>query len=432
MNQRETSVVEVEAPGIEPGNVSHQKQHETLQNKANGTASELSGDAVSSLQKPLPSTMSGTVSGTDRPPEMLLQSFLRGGGSPEELRTKYAITHRRHGIHSQLVLFKYNQIESPFAEPIVRECRGVILDEADGWRVVSRAFDKFFNEGEGHAAPIDWSTARVQEKLDGSLCVLYPYAGEWHVATSGTPDASGDVQGSDRFADYFWRTFAAHGWRLPEGTRAAEHCFFFELTGPANRIVVVHAEPSLTLLGARDLVSMAELPVGQAARAFDCNAREVREFPLTSIKEIAASFASMSPLTQEGYVIVDGAFNRIKVKHPGYVALHRAKDGMSQKAFVEIARAGETSEVLTAFPEFKPLLDDAKARLDGLTTEVEADFASLRGIEAQKDFAIRAVKTRCSAALFAVRAGKTSSIRRFFAEMRIESLMQLLGYREAA
>jgi hypothetical protein len=369
----------------------------------------------------------------------LIQAFLRDSGTTEAkldfLKSRYGITARRHKEHPQLVLLKYNQIESPFAEPLVRECRGIILDESDNWRIVSRAFDKFFNDGEGHAAKLDWSTARVQEKLDGSLCVLYWYDDRWHVATSGTPDASGDVNGAGTFAEYFWRTFEDCGLRLV-GAETGDWCFYFELTGPANRIVVVHDKPSLTLLGARHIPTQQEELPSIAAGAFMKNGAArpsvVREFPLTSVEEIVASFASISPLSQEGYVVVDGAFNRVKMKHPGYVALHHAKDGMTTKAFVEIARSGETSEVLVAFPEFKPLLDDAVARLEPLIAEVEADYERLRGITEQKAFAIEAVKTRCSAALFAMRAGKTSSIRRFFAEMRIDVLMKLLGMKEAA
>lgn len=369
----------------------------------------------------------------------LIQDFMRGAGSTEQklldLKTRFGIIHRRHGVHANLLLLKYNQIESPFGEPIVRECRGIILDEAGDWRVVSMAFTKFFNDGEGHAAPIDWTTARVQEKLDGSLAVLYWYAGQWHVATSGTPDASGDVNGADKFSAYFWRTFWDGGLTLPNlwNTHPAQdHCFFFELTGPANRIVVVHERPSLTLLGARNVRTMQEIPASAAADLFQCTVPTVREFPLQSFEDIAHSFEALSPLKQEGYVVVDAAFNRVKVKHPGYVALHHAKDGMTTKAFVEIARSGETSEVLVAFPEFRPLMEEAKARLEPLIAEVEADFERLRDIADQKAFALQATKTRCSAALFTLRAGKTSSIRRFFAEMRIENLMKLLGYKEAA
>lgn len=95
--------------------------------------------------------------------EMNVQVYLRSGGGLDGLTERYAIKATRSIVNSHLVLFKYNQIESPFAEPIVRECRGLILDESEGWCVVSRSFDKFFNHGEGHAAPIDWSSARVQE-----------------------------------------------------------------------------------------------------------------------------------------------------------------------------------------------------------------------------------------------------------------------------
>lgn len=325
-------------------------------------------------------------------PELHIQRFLRdsGASSTEQrlasLLSRYTITAKRHLQRPNLVLLKYSQIDSPFSEPIVRECRGIILDEAEDWRVVSMAFQKFFNDGEGHAAPIDWSTTRVQEKLDGSLAVLYWYDDQWHVATSGTPDAR----------------------------------------------VVVHDRSSLTLLGARHLATLEEKPAAVAATMFlDQQPRTVREFPLQSIADIVKSFEELSPLKQEGYVVVDAGFNRIKMKHPGYVALHHAKDGLSPKAFLEIARSGEVSEVLTAFPEFKPMMDDATTRLDELVAVVEADYERLRAIPEQKAFAIEAVKTRCSAALFAIRAGKCLTAQRFFAEMRIDALMKAVGMKDA-
>lgn len=363
-----------------------------------------------------------TMTTTHEP--LAIQSYLHEGGSLEDLTTLYGIKTKRHSRYHNLVLFKYDQIASPFAERIVRECRGIILDQDDGWRVVSRAFDKFFNHGEGHAAPIDWATARVQEKVDGSLATIYHYDSAWHVATTGTPDASGDVNGFGvTFADLFWRNFRCE---LPRTTWCS---FYFELTGPLNRIVVRHPEEGLTILGARNLETQREITVGEAAGALAGEIPTVHEFPLQSFEEIAETFARMSPLSQEGYVVVDAAFNRVKVKHPGYVALHHAKDGLSRKACVQIARSGEGGEVITAFPEYAPLLEEANARLDALVAECEADYERLRHIVDAKAYALEAVKTRGQHALFAVRRKKAESVRAFFRDLRIESLMDLLGYK---
>jgi hypothetical protein len=374
--------------------------------------------------------------------ELLIQAFLRRSPSTEaavaELLTKYSIVARRHGKYPHLVLFKYDQQASPFEEPLVRECRGIILDESKNWDVVSRAFDKFFNHGEPHAAPVDWATAAVQEKVDGSLCVVYAYDGLWHVATTGSPDASGNVHESAvLFSELFWETFSAYGSPLPP-LRSQRLCFFFELTSPHNRVVVQHQQAALTLLGARDL-DAGELTVEQAGAALGgpplpaalvvSPLPRVRVFGLGSFEEIVDTFGSMSPLAQEGYVVVDAAFRRVKVKHPGYVALHHAKDGMTTKAFVHIARTGETSEVIAAFPEFKPRLDEAKSRVDAFVQLIETEYARLADIPEQKAFALEAVKTSCPAALFAIRKKKASSAREFVVSMRVENLVDQLGYR---
>lgn len=69
-----------------------------------------------------------------------------------------------------LVLFKYNQIESDFNEPFVKLCRGLVLD-AHSFDPVVFPFVKFHNAGEKFADKIDWESAHVDEKVDG--CVSY-------------------------------------------------------------------------------------------------------------------------------------------------------------------------------------------------------------------------------------------------------------------
>ena len=101
------------------------------------------------------------------------------------------------------------------ASVVVRECRGLIIeapsaaaavcgqrsrrgkahappppaassaDEAviGEWRVVCMPFSKFFNYREKHASSIDWSTARVYEKV----LSLPPYLSSFTSFTSSPP-----------------------------------------------------------------------------------------------------------------------------------------------------------------------------------------------------------------------------------------------------
>jgi hypothetical protein len=316
-------------------------------------------------------------------------------------------------------------------EKVVQHARGVILNESDNWAVVAWPFNKFFNYGEGHAHQIDWSKALVQEKADGSLAIVYFYDGRWHMATSGTPDASGEVGGSGiSFADYFWSAFDGYNAcaLLRSNKVDPDITFCFELIGPLNRVVVVHSTPGVILLGARNRITGQEYSASEANKLFfHDTAVAVREFALSSIEEILASFETISPLSQEGYVVFDGE-GRAKFKHPGYVALHHAKDGMTNKAFVEIVRRGEVSEVLVAFPEFQPLMEEAQRRYSAFLVQVEADYERLKEIPVQKAFAEEALKTRCSGALFAVRSKKAPSCKAFLQNMQIDKLLEYLGY----
>lgn len=350
--------------------------------------------------------------------------FLKNGGTHEQLLERFSIKAKPHPKYSNLVLYKYDQIASPFAEEIVRECRGIVLDHAAEFRVVSQAFNKFFNHGEGLAATIDWSTASVQEKVDGSLCTIYAYDGGWHVATTGTADGGGDVNGYGvSFAEYFWDTFEKLGMHVPD---VDDVCVFMELSGPMNRIVVKHSEPMITVLGARERMHGTEYGPTLAARLVD--GTPVKSFDLSNIESVIETFSSMSPLAQEGYVICDAKFNRIKVKHPGYVALHHmATGGLNPKSALQIVRNGELSEVLANFPEYGQLLHDADEKLAALSVNLRTTYEKIQHIESQKYFAAEALKTRFSAPLFMMRAKKIVGFDEFVKDVRLDTLADMLG-----
>lgn len=347
----------------------------------------------------------------------------------------YGVMYKRHPAYPNLVLLKYDQIAADFSLRMVAESRGIILDEAKNWEVVGRSFDKFHNYGMGLAAPIDWNTAKVMAKMDGSLCVIYFYDGKWHVATTGTPDAGGQVHASsETFASLFWQVFNKMGLAPPQNT---DLCFAFELTSPYNRIVVQYKDFGLTLLGVRnrktgqelDPHKFTEYPVVQT---FSMNTIETLFGILGTINidVLFRTFGKMNPLQQEGYVVADANFNRIKVKHPGYVALHALRDGWGPRRVMELVRLGETDEIAAVFPEFAADIAAVREKFDTLVAELEAAYARIKDIPIQKDFAMEATKTRCPGALFAVRAGKVPSIKKFLAEMNITNLMANLGVKD--
>lgn len=258
-------------------------------------------------------------------------------------------------VDGDLVSLKYNQIESPMHEPIVQECRGMVVHVPTG-TILAHPYNKFWNLGESLAAPIDWPTARVLEKLDGSLLILFHHGGEWCVASSGTPRAGGSYGEEARtFREAFWETWNALGMSFPQDLE--QHCFMFEFCADSHRIVCKHDKPRIVLHGARDLVSGIEWSLehlGLYAEQF--NWELVRSYPIASAADATAAADELDPIETEGYVVVDAAFNRVKIKSPRYVALHHMKGKATPRRAIELWQTGETEEVLAHFPEFASVI----------------------------------------------------------------------------
>ncbi len=363
----------------------------------------------------------------------LLQQFLRAadGLSVDQklgnLVTKYSLAIKPHGKYGNLYQFKYDQIESPMHEPLVKECRGIILDSTDDWAVVARPFDKFWNLGDYYADPVDWTKAVMTEKLDGSLIIMYHYDGTWQVATSGTPDASGVVNGFGfSFAELFWKTFAEMGMSTEDLEFAYDpyYTFMFELMTPYNRVVVPHKTCAIKLIGIRNRITGKELPTVAGPMHWP----RVKSIPVLSDKEVVDTFIGMEALDQEGWVVVDDQFNRVKVKHPQYVVLHhmRGNGNPTPKSALEVILAGEHEEVLGYWPEWRPLFEEVSSRMKYLGGQLTEQYLAIQNIESQKAFALEAVKTACSGAMFSVRAKKTEDMFSYLGSMRLENLMALL------
>ncbi len=308
----------------------------------------------------------------------------------------YCLTIKRK---NEFISFNYNQIDSDFYNPIVRECRGLILDT--GFNPVCVPFFKFGNYGEGYADGIDWSTARVQSKIDGSLIkVWYDYENEgWRISTNATIDAFDAPLGSDiceykNFGELFLNTAAYQGVRFSNLNK--DFTYMFELVSPWNKVVVYHPKAKIYHIGTRNNKTLEEIDI-------DIGVEKPTEYPLKSLEECIEAAKNL-PFNEEGYVVVDANWNRVKIKSPAYVAAHHLRNNgvITKSRIIALLRTGEEDEFLNYYPEFKEIIieikDEIKTFCDDMNWALKK--ALNRKFEDRKRFAEFALSTKCSHIFF--------------------------------
>lgn len=308
------------------------------------------------------------------------------------------------------ILLKYDQLVSPtlMALPEMQDCRGLILEKGT-WKVMSLAFRKFFNSEEGNAHKIDWLTACILEKLDGTLIQVYWdwHKQEWFAGTTGTAEGEGEVNNKygTTFNDLFWETisnkynFSKELWT---SVVSKEHVYVFELTTPYNIVVKPHAESSATLLTVRNLTTLKEASYNELIDVGDSfGLPVVKSFDLNA-KNAGAVIKTLEnmPWSDEGYVIVDANFNRVKIKNPAYVAVHHLKGKSAEHNILTIVKSNEIEEFASTFPERKEELYKLKENYDALIVKLNSVWFDL---EAHKPKNIQpSEKKKFAAAVFAV------------------------------
>ena len=298
------------------------------------------------------------------------------------------------------ILLKYDQLVSPtlMALTEMQDCRGIILEKGT-WKVMSLAFRKFFNSEEGNAAKIDWNTAHVLEKLDGTMIQVYWdwHANKWFAATTGTAEGEGEVNNKNgtTFNDLFWDTLN-NKYTFNECLLNKDLIYVFELTTPYNIVVKPHGESSATVLTIRNRetlvelsgkdLEMAAISIGvPLVKSFDINAKNVGH--------LLKTFEGM-PWSEEGYVVRDGNDNRVKVKNPAYVAVHHLKGKTAEHNILTIVKTNEIEEFAATFPErttelyrLKEGYDSLIAKLNGVWVELQLRRPKNITKEEQKKYA---------------------------------------------
>ncbi|MCX4695308.1 RNA ligase [Streptomyces sp. NBC_01408] len=216
-------------------------------------------------------------------------------------------------------------------DQVTTRCRGLVADDTTG-AVVALPLPKFFNVGE-HQAGMPYAPAlpdepfEVYDKVDGSLAVVFHYAGHWRVASKGS----------------FISTQATWAQRRLDGkdTSALRPgvTYLAEILFPQNRIVVNYGDRrDLVLLAAfgRD---GAEVPLAEAAAHWEGIGSVVTVWPAMPLDELIAltesstmpGGAAATGTDAEGFVLRFASGVRAKAKLSEYVRLHRVLTGVNER-----------------------------------------------------------------------------------------------------
>jgi hypothetical protein len=339
------------------------------------------------------------------------------------------------GIHATnhpalpIFLLKYDQIESPKTHSIVRECRTLIV-EFDTYKVVSRAFPRFFNLGEDLKGEkeFNWANFVVQEKIDGSKINLFHYAGEWHISTSGSFGFGEILDTGKTWRDLFFGVLNP----LMITTLHKEYTYVFEFCSPYTKVVKYYPTAQLFLLG------VFHNETGEELSLEDCRTQAnwlrvgfPQTYPFSSAQECIESLEK-TEATFEGYVLVDDKKNRLKLKSKSYLALSQLSANGNiflGKNLIKLIvdKPGEKDEIVTYFPEVLPSYEDYERKINGLFKELDEIYLLYNDLnKKQYALAIKGEKHFKQGVLFTAYTNKTSpsNLKRKFLNHLIEFLVE--------
>ncbi|XP_055321256.1 uncharacterized protein LOC129577764 [Sitodiplosis mosellana] len=277
------------------------------------------------------------------------------------------------------------------------------------YKVISRAYDRFFNYNECDGALHNNDECYAIEKIDGSLIKIYHLNGAWHVSTRGTAFAECTV--TDTKTTYKQAVFEALSLinagdvinvkaehKFQQFCRNCDmnigHTYILELTGKRNRIVTEYNphKYELWFLGIRrnDLAGKFIDADTMRQLAF----LRPKHFKFTNIKECVERAKNPRNL-QEGFVVYNQTTAEpvFKVKSPTYVIAHNSANNINDRDICKMITNGELTEFLAYFPQHKPKFDEYTVAMDKYFATAQTEYEELCKImKSDKDFDVFTTK----------------------------------------
>ena len=285
-------------------------------------------------------------------------------------------------------------------DDVTLQCRGLITEDKSG-TILVRPFNKFFNYeelvGKGFI-PSKGDYVYVQEKMDGSLGILFCYEGDWIMATRGSFTSEQAIKGMEIIKR-----------KYPVFDRAwlQEYAYLVEIIYPENRIVVDYGKEKITFLSAVLNEGFAgwkptdetELHWTTACSIFAANGIKKSDIVKTEqhfnfSDDLYKSLKEKNEKNKEGFVLrfFPGNF-RMKIKFEDYIALHKIMTNLSTTSVWEVLSSGESMDNLLKgvpdefFNKIKEYETELLNEFSALKAEYEDHFESIKRLGTRKLFA---------------------------------------------
>lgn len=327
--------------------------------------------------------------------ELLVQQFLK----TKTLRQ----LEQEHGVEASFSRDKskfslnYSQINSHPRDELANQCRGLILrfidhdaaslDHSGATQICAYPFDRFFNLGDPACASLDLESIVVQEKYDGTLCIIYfDYKkSKWCVATRSCPEA--DILINDfnlTFFELFEKTISQ---RFDKTYSFEQFCkylnkdytYMFELVSPYNQVVVKYDYMEIFQLGQRNNLSLKE----EMASGALCPRHKFSTFD-----KVIEFVNSRNADDYEGVILVDKNFNRVKVKSQQYVLIHRASSNLlSAKNMLKAILEDKIDDVYPLLPSIhQENVNLLKKKIIEITNRADQYFLAIQQLMTHTDY----------------------------------------------
>jgi RNA ligase len=330
-------------------------------------------------------------------------------------------------VHPTLPLTIWNYAEKVQYEglwdEVTTSCRGLITDNVG--KIVVQPFKKFFNYeelvGKG-VIPEKGDYVYVQEKMDGSLGILFNYDGEWIMATRGSFTSEQAVMGLEIVKEKYF----LDSWMQ-------EYAYLLEIIYPENRIVVNYGVEKVTFLSAVlngtykwNSTDDTELHWSTSLMIFKSNGIHESDVVKTEqhfkfSDELYKSLKEKNETNKEGFVLrfQPGNF-RMKIKFEEYVRLHKIMTNLSTTSVWEVlSNGGNMDELLKDVPDefydkIKEYEDELKFMFNSLSNDYGIHFRDIQNMMDKvggdrKNFANVAKQYKYPSLLFGMLDGKDVS-----------------------